>query len=153
MDQPNQPNWAFGLVHLPDNCPHGPPPWLVRAARGSLDRLGGALLSGMASRFGLSGKGISYGSFEAFEQYTAEVNAFMPRPSIPFLAWVAAAAELGSSLTPGRRRPVALRGLLLIFRAGHGHCRWEPSPRSITRCSPASAAALLLATGDETGHP
>jgi hypothetical protein len=49
------------------------PPSLVRAApRLARLALGAAFLSGIASRFGLWGKGVGYGSFERFEQYTAE---------------------------------------------------------------------------------
>jgi putative oxidoreductase len=56
--------------------------------------LGAAFLSGIASRFGWWGAGVGYGSFEGFVRYTAEVNAFMPAATIPFLAWSATAAEL-----------------------------------------------------------
>src|SRR5512138_3045610 len=98
-----------------------PPHSIVQAAPGCARlALGAAFLSGIASRFGLWGKGVGYGSFRAFEQYTAEVNAFMPRPTIPFLAWGATAAELGLGLALVLgvwRRPVALASaaLLLIF--------------------------------------
>src|ERR1700674_1649260 len=50
--------------------------------------------SGIASRFGLYGRDVGYGNFANFERYTAEVNAFMPAFTIPFLAWAATAAEL-----------------------------------------------------------
>jgi hypothetical protein len=56
--------------------------------------LGAAFLSGIASRFGLYGRDVGYGNFANFEKYTAEVNAFMPAFTIPFLAWAATAAEL-----------------------------------------------------------
>jgi hypothetical protein len=56
--------------------------------------LGAAFLSGIASRFGLWGKDVGYGDFDHFVQYTAEVNAFMPALTIPFLAWAATVAEL-----------------------------------------------------------
>ncbi len=106
--------------------------------------LGAAFLSGIASRFGL-----------AFEQYTAEVNAFMPRVTIPFLAWAATAAELGLGLllVPGVwRRPVALASaaLLLIFGLAMALSLGIKSPLDYSVFS-ASAAALLLAAGDETG--
>jgi putative oxidoreductase len=133
-------------------------PWLARAApRFARLALGAAFLSGIASRFGLWGKGVGYGSFEVFEQYTAEVNAFMPRSSIPFLAWAATAAELGLGvlLVLGVwRRPVALASaaLLLIFGLAMALSLGIKSPLDYSVFS-ASAAALLLATGDETGNP
>ena len=120
--------------------------------------LGAAFLSGIASRFGLWRlAGVGNGSFEAFEQYTAEVNAFMPRATIPFLAWGATAAELGLGLLLMLgiwRRPVALAsaGLLLIFGLAMALSLGIKSPLDYSVFS-ASAAALLLATRDETGNP
>jgi uncharacterized membrane protein YphA (DoxX/SURF4 family) len=136
------------------------PPWLVRATpRLARLALGAAFLSGIASRFGLWGEGVGYGSFEGFEQYTAEVNAFMPRASIPLLAWAATAAELGLGvlLVLGVwRRPVALASaaLLLIFGLAMALSLGIKSPLDYSVFS-ASAAALLLATGDgdATRHP
>lgn len=92
-----------------------------------------------------------------FEQYTAEVNAFMPRPTIPFLAWAATAAELGlgALLVLGVwRRPVALASaaLLLIFGLAMALSLGIKSPLDYSVFS-ASAAALLLATGDDSGNP
>jgi hypothetical protein len=63
--------------------------------------LGGAFLSGIASRFGLWGKNAGYGSFSNFVRYTAEVNAFMPAFTIPFLAYVLE-TEVGGKNPPGR---------------------------------------------------
>src|SRR5215468_8448035 len=125
-------------------------PWLARVA------LGAAFLSGIASRFGLYGKDVGYGTFERFEQYTAEVNAFMPPPSIPFLAWTATAAELGLGvlLVLGIwRRPVALASaaLLLIFGMAMALSLGIKSPLDYSVFS-ASAALLLLATSDETAN-
>jgi putative oxidoreductase len=57
--------------------------------------LGAAFLSGIASRFGWYGKDVGYGNFANFVKYTAEVNSFMPRSTIPFLAWAATMAEFG----------------------------------------------------------
>jgi uncharacterized membrane protein YphA (DoxX/SURF4 family) len=130
---------------------------VVRAAPGYARlALGVAFLSGIASRFGLWGKGVGYGSYEAFEQYTAEVNAFMPRATVPFLAWAATAAELGLGLLLVLgvwRRPVALASaaLLLIFALAMALSLGIKSPLDYSVFS-ASAAALLLATGDETGN-
>ena len=134
------------------------PPSVVHAApRFARLALGAAFLSGIASRFGLWGEGVGYGSFEAFEQYTAEVNAFMPRASIPFLAWTATGAELGLGLLLVLgiwRRPVALgsAALLLIFGLAMALSLGIKSPLDYSVFS-ASAAAFLLATGDETGNP
>jgi len=134
---------------LPPSVAH-PAPRFPRLA------LGAAFLSGIASRFGLWGKGVGYGNFARFEEYTAEVNAFMPRASIPFLAWTATAAELclGLLLVFGVwRRPVALASaaLLLIFGLAMALSLGIKSPLDYSVFS-ASAAALLLAT-PETGNP
>ena len=127
------------------------PLWLVRATpRLARLALGTAFLSGIASRFGLWRlAGVGDGSFEGFEQYTAEVNAFMPRASIPFLAWAATAAELalGVFLVLGVwRRPVALASaaLLLIFGVAMALSLGIKSPLDYSVFS-ASAAALLVA--------
>src|SRR5271163_1453263 len=57
--------------------------------------LGAAFLSGIADRLGLyRGGNVGYGNFAGFVDYTAKVNSFMPSSTIPFLAWVATAAEL-----------------------------------------------------------
>lgn len=133
------------------------PPSVARSApRFARLALGAAFLSGIASRFGLWGKDVGYGNFARFEEYTAEVNAFMPRASIPFLAWTATAAELclGLLLVFGVwRRPVALASaaLLLIFGLAMTLSLGIKSPLDYSVFS-ASAAALLLATA-ETGNP
>ena len=134
------------------------PPWVVRAAPWlARFALAAAFLSGIASRFGLWGKDVGYGNFARFEEYTAEVNAFMPRECIPFLAWAATAAELalGGFLVLGVwRRPVALASaaLLLIFGLAMALSLGIKSPLDYSVFS-ASAAALLLATGDESVNP
>jgi len=65
--------------------------------------LGVAFLSGIASRFGLYGKNIGYGNYANYIKYAGEVNSFMPRWSIPYLANAATVAELsfGVSLVFG----------------------------------------------------
>ena len=60
--------------------------------------LGAAFLSAVASRFGLWRGEPAREAFAGFTRYTAEVNAFMPPASIPFLAWAATAAELSLGL-------------------------------------------------------
>ena len=131
------------------------PRFVVDAAPGyARIALGAAFLSGIASRFGLYGKDVGYGNFERFEQYTAEVNAFLPRATIPYVAWAATVAELvlGVLLVVGLwRRPVALASaaLLLIFALAMGLSLGIKSPLDYSVFS-ASAAALLLAIRDET---
>lgn len=113
--------------------------------------LGTAFLSGVASRLGLWRRvGVGNGDFAAFEQYTAEVNAFMPRWSIPFLARAATAAELalGLALVLGlwpRQVALASTVLLLLFGAAMALSLGIKSPLDYSVFS-ASAAALLLAT-------
>ncbi|MDB4950625.1 MAG: DoxX family protein [Gemmatimonadetes bacterium] len=69
--------------------------------------LGAAFPSVITSRFGGWGKDVGYGSFAAFVRYTAEVNAFMPAASVPFLAW-AAERVLGIALVAGGQVPDAV---------------------------------------------
>ena len=81
----------------------------------------------------------------------------MPPETIPFLAWAATAAELclGLALVLGVwRRTVALASaaLLLIFGGAMALSLGIKSPLDYS-VFPASAAALLLATRDETGTP
>ena len=111
--------------------------------------LGAAFLSGIASRFGLWGKGVGYGSFANFVGYTAEVNSFMPTSTIPFLAWAATVAELvlGVALILGVRLRWAALGsalLLLLFGAAMAISFGLKEPLDYSVFS-ASAAALLLA--------
>ena len=64
--------------------------------------LGVAFLNGIASRFGLYGKNVGYGSYGNYLKYAGEVNSFMPSWSIPLLANAATVCELSF-------------GLLLVF--------------------------------------
>ena len=111
--------------------------------------LGAAFLSGIMSRFGLWGKGVGYGNFENFVQYTAQVNAFMPAWAIPFLAWAATAAELtlGIALVIGiAPKYVAFASaiLLALFGGAMAVSMGIKSPLDYSVFS-ASACALLLA--------
>ena len=115
--------------------------------------LGAAFLSGIASRFGLWGRGVGYGSFASFVRYTAEVNAFMPASTIPFLAWAATVAELGLGvlLVLGLwRRWVALgsAALLALFGVAMTASMGIKEPLDYSVFS-ACAAALLLADREE----
>jgi putative oxidoreductase len=79
--------------------------------------LGAAFLSAVASRFGLWDKTLDLKHFASFIQYTAEVNSFMPKVSIGFLAWAATTAEtsLGILLILGLwLRWVALASAILL---------------------------------------
>ncbi|HJU83037.1 MAG TPA: hypothetical protein VJ600_02400 [Holophagaceae bacterium] len=114
--------------------------------------LSAAFLSGIASRFGLWGKGVGYGNFANFMKYTAQVNAFMPAATIPFLAWAATAAEfvLGIALLlplgPARMRWIGLAsaGLLAVFGTAMA-LSFGPKETLDYSVFSASAAALLLA--------
>jgi len=124
--------------------------WAIRYTRIAL---GTAFLSGIASRFGLWGKDVGYGNFANFVSYTAEVNAFMPAATIPFLAWAATAAELvlGIALVIGFRLRWAALGsalLLLLFATAMAISLGIKSPLDYSVFS-ASAAALLLASRSE----
>jgi putative oxidoreductase len=117
--------------------------------------LGAAFLSGIASRFGMYPAGLGYGNFANFVKYTAEVNAFMPAVTIPFLAWGATAAELffGVALILGLwTRWVAWGSsfLLLVFGLAMAISFGIKSPLDYSVFS-ASAAAVFLAV-TETGR-
>src|SRR5712691_7770728 len=86
--------------------------------------LGTAFLSAVADRFGVWGApgqpGVAWGDFAHFQIYAAQVNAFLPPPLIPPVAWIATIMEavLGVMLIVGlctRAAAVASGGLLLLF--------------------------------------
>jgi putative oxidoreductase len=56
--------------------------------------LGAAFLSAVASRFGLWDKALDLKHFANFIEYTAEVNSFLPRAVIPYVAVVATVCEM-----------------------------------------------------------
>ena len=110
--------------------------------------LGAAFLSAVADRFGLWGKYSGWGNFANFEQYTAQVNSFMPAVIIPFLAWVATAAELslGIALLLGIWTRWVSRGaaaLLFLFGTAMAISFGIKSPLDYSVFS-ASAGAFLL---------
>ena len=79
--------------------------------------LGTAFLSAVAGRFGIWDRTLDWAHFERFMRRTAEVNAFMPAFTIPFLAWAATAAEIsfGVALIAGvQLRWVALGSAVLL---------------------------------------
>jgi putative oxidoreductase len=117
--------------------------------------LGTAFLSSVAARFGLWGARSSWRNFGDFTRYTAEVNSFMPAASIPFLAWVATAAELslGIALIIGVRLRSAAVGsaiLLALFGTAMAVSLGIKSPLDYSVFS-ASAGALLLALHEPHG--
>lgn len=119
--------------------------------------LGAAFLSGVASRFGLYGKDVGYGNFANFLKYTAEVNAFMPASTIPFLGWSATIAELvlGLALVLGlwpRWTALASAILLVLFGAAMAISLGIKSPLDYSVFS-ASAAAVFLAIYDTRSKP
>jgi putative oxidoreductase len=120
--------------------------WAPRYARIAL---GAAFLSGIMSRFGWWGEGVGYGNFESFLAYTAQVNAFMPAATIPFLGWAATVAELvlGVLLVVGwwtRWTAFASAALLAMFGLAMAISFGIKEPLDYSVFS-ASAGALLLA--------
>jgi uncharacterized membrane protein YphA (DoxX/SURF4 family) len=80
--------------------------------------LGTAFLSAVAGRFGIWDRSVDWAHFERFINRTAEVNAFMPAFTIPFLAWAATVAEItcGLALIVGfQLRWAALASAILLF--------------------------------------
>ncbi|NTX01713.1 MULTISPECIES: DoxX family protein [Myxococcus] len=120
--------------------------------------LGAAFLSAVASRFGVWTGNLGLARFDNFIRYTAEVNAFMPASTIPFLAWSATAAELflGTALVLGlwpRRVALGSALLLAMFGTAMAVSQGLKSPLDYSVFS-ASAGALLLASAARgTGHP
>lgn len=120
--------------------------WGVLYARMAL---GAAFLSAVGSRFGLWRGEPGLKHFAAFVSYTAQVNAFMPATTIPFLAWAATVAELslGIALIAGFKLRGAALGsalLLAVFGTAMAISFGIKSPMDYSVFS-ASAAALLLA--------
>ena len=111
--------------------------------------LGSAFLSAVASRFGLWDRRFDLKHFAKFIHYAAEVNSFMPAPTIPFIAWSATVAEtsLGILLILGlwpRWVSLAAAILLAMFGTAMAISFGLQSPMDYSVFS-ASGAALLLA--------
>jgi putative oxidoreductase len=111
--------------------------------------LAAAFLSAVGSRFGMYGKDVGWGNFANFTRYTAEVNSFMPVWTIPYIAWIATAAEvffalaLLSGLWP-RWTTLGAGLLLALFGTAMAISFGIKSPLDYSVFS-ASAAAFLLA--------
>lgn len=149
VDQLKYHIWPFLQVHLLAYARRVPfsPTCIDRDARLAL---GGAFLSAVAGRFGFWA-GVPWGeAFARFIDYTAEVNAFMPSATIPWLAWAATVAEvtLGAALILGvrvREAALASAALLAIFGTAMALSFGPKSPLDCSVFS-ASAGALLLAS-------
>ncbi|MFZ0786831.1 MAG: DoxX family protein, partial [Candidatus Acidiferrales bacterium] len=101
------------------------------------------------SRFGLWDGTLDLKHFARFLEYAGEVNSFMPRAAIPFIAWAATAAEtsFGILLILGLwPRWVSLGAaiLLAMFATAMAVSFGLKSPLDYSVYS-ASGAALLLA--------
>jgi putative oxidoreductase len=128
--------------------------WLEYLSIGYLRvALGAAFLSAVADRFGLWGspgqRNISWGDFQQFIQYTAQVNSFLPASVAPALAWAATASELalGMALLLGvwpRLVAASSAALLALFGLAMAVSLGVKSPLDYSVFS-ASAGALLLA--------
>jgi uncharacterized membrane protein YphA (DoxX/SURF4 family) len=110
--------------------------------------VGTAFLSAVAGRFGIWDRSVDWAHFERFIRRTAEVNAFMPAFTIPFLAWAATAAEISCAvlLILGiQLRWVALASavLLALFATAMAISTGIKPPLDYSVFS-ASAGALLL---------
>ena len=111
--------------------------------------LGAAFLSAVASRLGLWDHTFDLKHFPNFLEYTAQVNSFMPRVSIPYLAWMSTVCEtsLGILLILGMwPRWVSLGAaiLLAMFGTAMAISFGFKSPLDYSVFS-ASGAAVLLA--------
>lgn len=110
--------------------------------------VGAAFLSAVASRFGLWDRTLDLKHFANFMQYAAEVNSFLPKAWIPFVAWAATVAETscGILLILGvwpRLVSLASAVLLAMFATAMAISFGIKSPMDYSVFS-ASAAALLL---------
>jgi putative oxidoreductase len=111
--------------------------------------LGTAFLSAVSSRFGLWDKTLDLKHFSNFLTYAGQVLSFMPRASIPYLAWTATACEtsLGILLILGwwpKWVALASAFLLAMFATSMAISLGLESPMDYSVYS-ASSAALLLA--------
>jgi len=112
--------------------------------------LGSAFLSAVAARFGLWHGRLDVKHFASFLEYAGEVLSFMPKASIPFLAWSATVCEtsLGILLILGlwpRWVSTAAAVLLAMFGTAMAISFGLQSPMDYSVFS-ASSAAILLAS-------
>ena len=116
--------------------------------------LGISFLSAVADRFGLWGAygqaNVSWGNYARFVDYTAKLNWFLPRATIPALALISTAAEtlFGVLLIAGWKTRITalLSGVLLaLFALSMTIALGVKAPLNFSVFS-AAAGALHLAT-------
>lgn len=110
--------------------------------------LGAAFLSAVSSRFGLWDRTLDLKHFADFLSYAGQVLSFMPKATIPYLAWAATISEttLGILLILGFwTRWVALASavLLAMFGTSMAISLGLESPMDYSVYSASSAAVLL----------
>lgn len=110
--------------------------------------LGAAFLSAVSGRFGLWNGSFDLKHFEGFLEYAGEVLSFMPKATIPYLAWTATVCEtlLGSLLILAVwPRWVALASALLLamFGTAMAISLGLKSPMDYSVYSASSAAVML----------
>jgi putative oxidoreductase len=111
--------------------------------------VGAAFLSAVSGRFGLWEGTIDLKHFASFLEYAGQVLAFMPKATIPYLAWAATVCEtsLGILLILGlwpRWVSLASAILLAMFGTAMAISLGLKAPMDYSVYS-ASAAAVLLA--------
>jgi len=111
--------------------------------------VGTAFLSAVASRFGLWDRTLDLKHFANFMQYAAEVNSFLPKAWIPFVAWAATIAETscGILLILGiwpRWVSLASAVLLAMFGTAMAISFGIKSPMDYSVFSASAAAVLLM---------
>jgi uncharacterized membrane protein YphA (DoxX/SURF4 family) len=111
--------------------------------------VGTSFLSAVASRFGLWDRTIDLKHFANFMQYAAEVNSFLPKAWIPFVAWAATIAETscGILLILGawpRWVSLASAVLLAMFGTAMAISFGIKSPMDYSVFSASAAAVLLM---------
>lgn len=110
--------------------------------------LGAAFLSAVSGRFGLWDRTLDLKHFANFLEYAAEVNSFMPKSTIPYIAWTATICEtsLGVLLISGLwPRWVSLGSaiLLAMFGTAMAISFGLKSPMDYSVFSASGAAVLL----------
>ena len=119
--------------------------------------LGTAFLSAVAGRFGLWDRTFDLKHFANFIQYAGEVNSFLPRAIIPFVAGAATVAEtsLGVLLIFGvwlRWTALASAFLLVMFGTAMAISFGLKSPMDYSVFSASSAAVLLAVHAFHQNH-
>ena len=110
--------------------------------------LGAAFLSAVSGRFGLWDGTLDLKHFAGFLEYAGEVLAFLPKTTIPYLAWAATVCEtsLGILLIVGlwpRWVSIASAILLAVFGTAMAISFGPKSPMDYSVFSASSAAVLL----------